>query len=170
MMPGASTLAFSAGSSGRLTQNGMSIARGIGQVGYRSELEFDARFGRRSQGDEQPLTGGRYEVESYLEYKGAGLNARFDANSYIVLSESMNHHDVGRGRGGIEAALASIEADVTVAGINSDRLYPLRLQYEIAEHLPRPTGVDVVDSNAGHDGFLVEQDAIGKIVRRALTG
>jgi homoserine O-acetyltransferase len=149
---------------------GMSIARGIGQVGYRSELEFDARFGRRHQGDEQPLAGGRYAVESYLEYKGAGLNARFDANSYIVLSESMNHHDIGRGRGGAAAALATIEAEVTVAGISSDRLYPLRLQYEIAELLPKPTGVDVVDSNVGHDGFLVEQDAIGKIVRRALTG
>jgi homoserine O-acetyltransferase len=149
---------------------GMSIARGIGQVSYRSELEFDSRFGRRHQDDEQPLAGGRYAVESYLEYKGVGLNTRFDANTYIVLNESMNHHDIGRGRGGIAAALASIEADVTVAGISSDRLYPLRLQYEIAELLPRPTGVDVVDSNVGHDGFLVEQDAIGKIIRRALTG
>jgi homoserine O-acetyltransferase/O-succinyltransferase len=149
---------------------GMSIARGIGQVGYRTELEFDARFGRRAEGDENPLAGGRYAVESYLEYKGAGLNERFDANSYIVLSESMNHHDVGRDRGGIAAALARIEADVTVAGISSDRLYPLRLQYEIAELLAKSTGVDIVDSDVGHDGFLVEQDAIGKIVRRSLTG
>jgi len=66
--------------------------------------------------------------------------------------------------------LARIEADVTVAGISSDRLYPLRLQYEIAELLPKSTTVEVVDSDVGHDGFLVEQDAIGKIVRRALTG
>jgi homoserine O-acetyltransferase/O-succinyltransferase len=116
------------------------------------------------------MRGGRYAVESYLEYKGEGLEARFDANTYIVLNEAMNHHDVGRDRGGIAAALATIEADVTVAGISSDRLYPLRLQHEIAELLPKVTGVDVVDSNVGHDGFLVEQDAIGKIVRRALTG
>jgi homoserine O-acetyltransferase/O-succinyltransferase len=149
---------------------GMSIARGIGQVSYRSELEFDGRFGRRHQDDEQPMRGGRYAIESYLEYKGEGLEARFDANTYIVLNEAMNHHDVGRGRGGVASALASISADVTVAGISSDRLYPLRLQYEIAELLPNATGVDVVDSNVGHDGFLVEQDAIGKIVRRALTG
>jgi homoserine O-acetyltransferase len=150
--------------------HGMAIARGIGQVGYRSEHELELRFGRRHQGDEQPLRRGRYAIESYLEYKGAGLDARFDANTYIVLSESMNHHDVGRGRGGIAAALASIEAEVTVAGISSDRLYPLRLQYEIAELLPRSTGVDVIDSNVGHDAFLVEQEALGKIVRRALTG
>jgi homoserine O-acetyltransferase len=149
---------------------GLAIARGIGQVGYRSEHELDARFGRRHQGDEQPLAGGRYAVESYLEHKGDRLIDRFDANTYIVLSESMNHHDVGRGRGGGAAALARIEADVTVAGISSDRLYPLRLQYDLAEMLPRSTGVDVIDSDVGHDGFLVEQDAVGKIVRRALTG
>ena len=65
---------------------GMSLARGIGQVSYRSELEFDERFGRGRQGDEQPLEGGRYAVESYLEYHGEKLARRFDANTYIVLS------------------------------------------------------------------------------------
>jgi len=149
---------------------GMAIARGIGQVGYRSELEFEERFGRRAQGEENPLAGGRYAIESYLEYQGDRLDARFDANTYIVLSESMNHHDVGRGRGGIGAALARIEADVTIAGISSDRLYPLRLQHEIAAALPRPTDVEVIHSVVGHDGFLVEQDALGKIIRRALVG
>jgi homoserine O-acetyltransferase/O-succinyltransferase len=149
---------------------GMAIARGVGQVGYRSELELATRFGRRHQDDEQPFAGGRYAVESYMESKGTGLIARFDANTYIALSNSMNHHDLGRGRGGIAAALGSIEAEVTVAGISSDRLYPLRLQYEIAEQLPTRPSVDVVDSEVGHDGFLVEQDAVGKIIKRALTG
>ncbi len=86
---------------------GMSLARGIGQVSYRSEEEFDERFGRGRQADEQPLEGGRYQVESYLEYHGEKLADRFDANTYIVLSRAMNHHDVGRGRGGIQAALGS---------------------------------------------------------------
>jgi homoserine O-acetyltransferase/O-succinyltransferase len=149
---------------------GMSIARGVGQVTYRSEYELAQRFGRRPQADEDPLAGGRYAVESYMTYKGEGLNARFDPNSYIVLSESMNHHDVGRNRGGVAAALAQIVAPVTVAGITSDRLYPLRLQYELAEMLPHATSVDEIDSNVGHDGFLVEHEAVGKIVRRALTG
>ena len=78
-----------------------SIARGIGQISYRSEIELDERFGREPQGDEDPLAGGRYAVESYLEYHGEQLVRRFDANTYIVLSEAMNHHDVGRDRGGI---------------------------------------------------------------------
>jgi homoserine O-acetyltransferase len=148
---------------------GLSLARGVGQISYRSELEFDQRFGRNHQGDEQPLAGGRYAVESYLEYHGEKLVRRFDANSYIALSEAMNHHNVGRGRGGVAAALERVTAEVTLAGISSDRLYPLRLQHELADLLPTASEVDVIDSIHGHDGFLVESDAVGKVIGRALA-
>lgn len=148
---------------------GLSIARGIGQISYRSELEFDQRFGRDHQGDEDPLAGGRYAVESYLEYHGAKLVRRFDANSYLVLSEAMNHHDVGRGRGGVPAALRRVTAEVTLAGISSDRLYPLRLQHELAELIPTAGDVEVIESIHGHDGFLIEADGVGKVIGRALS-
>jgi homoserine O-acetyltransferase len=148
---------------------GLSIARGIGQISYRSELEFDQRFGRDHQGDENPLAGGRYAVESYLDYHGEKLTRRFDANSYIVLSQAMNHHDVGRGRGGVAAALSRVTAETTLAGISSDRLYPLRLQHELAELTPTAGDVEVIESIHGHDGFLVESDAVGKVVGRALS-
>ena len=147
---------------------GMATARSIGQISYRSELEFDERFGRDHQGDEEPLDGGRYAIESYLEYHGDKLARRFDANTYIVLSEAMNHHDVGRGRGGIAEALARVRSEVTIAGVSSDRLYPLRLQHELAALIPNASGVDVIQSSSGHDGFLIEHDAVGKIIRRAL--
>ena len=148
---------------------GMSIARGIGQISYRSEPELDTRFSREHQGDERPLDGGRYAVESYLEYHGEKLARRFDANTYRVLSEAMNHHDVGRGRGGIATALGRITAEVTVAGITSDRLYPLRLQHQLAELIPTAGDVTVIDSIVGHDGFLVETEAVGKLITRALA-
>jgi homoserine O-acetyltransferase len=147
---------------------GMSIARSIGQVSYRTELELDARFGRDHQGDERPLEGGRYAVESYLAYQGDKLSHRFDANSYIVLSDAMNHHDVGRGRGSVADALTRVTAEVAIAGISSDRLYPLRLQYELAELIATATGVTVIESVTGHDGFLVESDAVGKVITRTL--
>ena len=108
----------------------MSIARGIGQVSYRSELELQQRFNRGHQNDEHPFEGGLYTVESYLDYHGEKLAWRFDANTYIALSRAMNHHDVGRGRGGVAAALRRVTAEVTLAGVSSDRLYPLRLQHE----------------------------------------
>jgi homoserine O-acetyltransferase len=148
---------------------GMSIARGIGQVSYRSELEFAERFGRGRQGDEQPLDGGRYAIESYLEYHGDKLAARFDANTYITLSQAMNHHDVGRGRGGVGAALARIRGTITIAGISSDRLYPLRLQHELAELIPGASGVTVIESLDGHDGFLTETEQVGTVIRKALA-
>ena len=93
---------------------------------------------------------------------------RFDANTYVVLSEAMNHHDVGRGRGGVAAALSTVEAEVTITGMSSDRLYPLRLQIELADLIPTASGVDVVETIHGHDGFLVEAEAVGAIIRRAV--
>jgi homoserine O-acetyltransferase len=148
---------------------GLAVARGLGQISYRTELELDDRFGRDHQGNERPLEGGRYAVESYLEYHGHKLAERFDANSYITLSDAMNHHDVGRGRGGIATALGRVTAEVSVAGIATDRLYPLRLQYELAELIPTARDVVVIDSPTGHDGFLVETEAVGKVVRSALA-
>jgi homoserine O-acetyltransferase len=148
---------------------GLAVARGIGQVSYRTANELQTRFGRDAQGFEDPLKGGRYAVESYLEHHGDKLPARFDANSYIVLSEAMNHHDVGRGRGGVHAALGLVEADVTVAGIDSDRLYPVELQHELSALLPSAPPVSVVHSDHGHDGFLLESEAIGKVIAGALA-
>jgi homoserine O-acetyltransferase/O-succinyltransferase len=148
--------------------DGLSLARGLGQLTYRTQSEFEARFGRAVQGEENPLKGGRYAVESYLQHHGEKLAERFDPNSYIVLSESMNHHDVGRGRGGIGVALQGVSADVTVAGIKSDRLYPLASQEELARHLPGDRSVVVIDSASGHDGFLLEVEQVGNLIESAL--
>jgi homoserine O-acetyltransferase/O-succinyltransferase len=147
---------------------GMGVARAIGQISYRSELELHERFGRAHQDREHPFADGRYAVESYLEHHGDRLARRFDANTYITLSDAMNHHDVGRDRDGIASALSRVTATTTVAGMSSDRLYPLRLQYELAQLLPGDSGVEVVDTIRGHDGFLVEIDAVGDIIRRAV--
>lgn len=148
--------------------SGLSLARGIGQVSYRSELELQERFGRDPQDGEDPLRGGRYAVDSYIEHHGDKLVERFDANSYLVLSRAMCHHDVGRGRGGLAAALARVEAEMTVAGISSDRLYPLWSQHELAGLLPGSPGVEVVESVVGHDGFLVEAEAVGAVIAAAV--
>ncbi len=107
-------------------------------------------------------------MESYLEYHGEKLARRFDANTYIVLSEAMNHHDVGRGRGGIAAALS------TVTGGDDDRRdlvgppLPAAAPDELADLIPSALGVQVVESIHGHDGFLIETEAVGAIIRRAM--
>jgi len=148
--------------------DGLAIARGIGQVTYRTGHELQVRFGRRPQGSEDPLKGGRFAVESYLENHGDKLARRFDPNSYIVLSEAMNHHDVGRGRGGVARSLGGVRATVTVAGIASDRLYPLELQEELARLLPGDRPVTIIESASGHDGFLLETEQLGAVISDAL--
>jgi homoserine O-acetyltransferase len=154
--------------SGREPVAGLSIARRFAHLTYRGEVELDTRFANDAQGDEDPVTGGRYAVQSYLEYQGSKLVARFDAGSYVALTEALNSHDVGRGRGGVDAALHGCPVPAVVAGITSDRLYPLRLQEELAELLPGCSGLHVVDSLYGHDGFLVESEAVGKLIRQTL--
>jgi homoserine O-acetyltransferase len=149
---------------------GMALARGIGQVSYRTGHELEKRFGRRAQATEEPLKGGRFAVESYLEHHGEKLAQRFDPNSYIVLSEAMNNHDVGRGRGSVARALAGVQAETTVAGIASDRLYRLESQQGLARLLPGGRPVVVIESESGHDGFLVETEQVGAVVGSALGG
>jgi homoserine O-acetyltransferase/O-succinyltransferase len=148
---------------------GLALARRFAHLTYRGELDLDTRFGNDAQGAEDPMSGGRYAVQSYLEYQGAKLVNRFDAGSYVALTETLSNHDVGRGRGGVAAALRSCAVPVVVGGITSDRLYPLRLQSELAELLPGCTSLKVVESNYGHDGFLLEIDAVGELIRQTLT-
>lgn len=144
---------------------GMGIARRIAHLTYRTEAEMDVRFGRELQGDET----GRYAVESYLDHQAQKLAKRFDANTYICLTEAMNSHDIGRDRGGVAAALASITIPVVVVSIDTDRLFPPRLQAEIADLVPRAHALVSISSPFGHDGFLVETEAVGEVIRQALT-
>ncbi len=144
---------------------GMGIARRIAHLTYRTEAEMDVRFGRELQGDET----GRYAVESYLDHQANKLAHRFDANTYIALTEAMNSHDIGRGRGGVVAALSGITIPVVAVAIDSDRLFPVRLQAEIVELAPLAAPLVTISSPFGHDGFLVEVELVGSVIRSALA-
>lgn len=144
---------------------GLGIARRIAHVTYRSGNEINMRFGRTAQLGENPIGGaGRYAVESYLDHHADKLVTRFDANSYVVLTEAMNSHDVGRGRGGVAAALSRVTARTVVAAVDSDRLYPVELNAEIAAGIPGADPLRVIHSPYGHDGFLVEAGDVGRMV------
>lgn len=143
---------------GRGPHEGLGLARRIAHVTYRSEPELQVRFGRSPQDAEDPWRGGRYRVESYLDHHAAKLVHRFDAASHVVLSEAMNSHDVGRGRGGVRAALSRITAPTLVAGVDSDRLYPPCQQAELATGISTADHLRLIESPHGHDGFLIEGD------------
>ncbi|GAA3390003.1 homoserine O-acetyltransferase [Cryptosporangium minutisporangium] len=142
---------------------GLGIARRIAHVTYRSEVELATRFGRTRQDAD------RFAVESYLDHHAAKLVRRFDAGSYVTLTESMNGHDVGRGRGGVADALRRITARTMVAGVDSDRLYPLAQQRELAAHIAGAGDVRVIRSPYGHDGFLIEVEQVAAIVTDLLA-
>jgi homoserine O-acetyltransferase len=141
--------------------HGMGVARRIAHLSYRSEPELAVRFGRSVQDD------GRYAVESYLDHHADKLVRRFDPESYAVLTRAMNSHDVGAGRGGVRAALARVTARTIVAGIDSDRLYPLGQQREIAAGIAGAE-LRVVTSPYGHDAFLIEVDQVAGLVTELL--
>jgi homoserine O-acetyltransferase len=148
---------------------GMGIARRIAHLTYRSEIELAERFGRNAQPGEDPYSGGRFEVSSYLDHHADKLARRFDANTYIALTDAMSLFDLGRGRGGVPQALSAIKAPLTVVAIDSDRLFPQRLQEEIVEFTPGADGLHVVNSLFGHDGFLVEDDQVAGFVAHSLA-
>src|SRR3954469_642477 len=156
--------------SDRRPDTGLGLARRIAHITYRTEVELDGRFGRQAQLGEDPLRAGdrgRFAVESYLDHHAAKLARRFDANSYVWLTEAMNSHDVGRHRGGLQAALSRVTAHCTVVSVDTDRLYPPRLSDELHAYLPSSTR-EHITSDYGHDGFLIEEQQVGRIVRDAL--
>lgn len=147
---------------------GLGIARRIAHATYRSAEELDIRFGRRPQPGEDPAVGGRYAIESYLDHHAEKLVHRFDAGTYVALTEAMNNHDVARDRGSLADALGRITARTVVAGSTSDRLYPLSQQEELAALVPGCEPVRLIESPYGHDAFLVETRRLEQIFAEVL--
>jgi len=152
---------------------GLALARRMALLNYRSPSELNDRFQRSWQSGLDPLGGGgRFAVESYLDFHGNKFTRRFDANTYITLVEAMSSHDLGRGRAGVVAALQSVTAKALVVGIDSDRLFPVADQELIARNLPGNIDGDrpvVIESKFGHDGFLIEFDIVGREISRLLA-
>lgn len=151
---------------------GLALARRMALLNYRSPSELNQRFDRTWQSDINPLgEGGRFAVVSYLDFHGNKFTRRFDANSYICLVEAMNSHDVGRGRKSVKAALGKIKAKALVIGIDSDRLFPIENQRLIAEHIGSELvggKLHTIESEYGHDGFLIEHEKVGPLLAKLL--
>ncbi|PQZ93001.1 homoserine O-acetyltransferase [Arthrobacter sp. MYb227] len=147
---------------------GLGIARRIAHITYRTETELEVRFGRSAQGTETPvgsasLERGRYQVESYLDHQANKLISRFDANSYLILTEALMSHDVGRGYGSVENALARLApVNFFVSAVDTDRLYWPEQSERLAQGLPKPVAVRYITSPIGHDGFLTDIEQLGE--------
>ena len=158
---------------GKGPYRGLALARRMALLNYRSPEELNVRFERSWQSKVNPFgDGGRFAVESYLDFHGNKFTRRFDANSYLTLVEAMNSHDIGRSRGSIKKAVQKIKAQMLLVGIDSDRLFPVASQEQIAQCSPRNLfggKLFVISSDYGHDGFLIEAQKVGKLIKRLLA-
>lgn len=139
--------------------NGLSVARMIAMNSYRTPDDFEQKFSRNHQGDSK-----QFQVESYLNYQGQKLAGRFDAGSYVRLTQAMDSHDVARGRGSYGEVLGAVDIPVLATGIDSDLLYPTAEQKELAELLGHGTYREIT-SRYGHDAFLIEFRQINNILQ-----
>ncbi len=140
-------------------EQGLSVARMVGMMTYRTAAEFEMRFGR----DRGPRG---YQVESYLDHQGQKLVGRFEVDSYLMLMGAMDAHDVGRERGGAEEALRQIRGRLIGVGIPGDILYTDE-DVRRWTHLAGAEYREIISVH-GHDAFLIEVDQVATILTEAL--
>lgn len=149
----------------RLGLDGLALARELAMTTYRSEADFEERFGRTTEPD------GRMSVVSYLDYQGDKLVERFDPATYRILAGAMDRHDIGVAWGGLDGAFARLAAGgtgLTGIGIQDDILYgPHQVQAMVDGAMA--AGVDAryreIRSAKGHDAFLTEWDQLTALLR-----
>ncbi len=141
-------------------RKGLAAARSIALLSYRGSLAYNAT--QKDPDDTLKRTGRR--AATYQQYQGDKFIRRFDAYSYWTITEAFDSHDVGRGRGGVEKALSRIACPVMVVGITSDIIIPPVEQEFLARHLPKGQ-MCLIESDFGHDGFLVESEKLNEIIK-----
>jgi homoserine O-acetyltransferase len=139
-------------------QKGLAAARSIALLSYRNYHTYNET--QKEKHDEKIND---FNSSSYQRYQGEKLVNRFNAYSYVTLSNAMDSHNVGRGRVSAEKALEKIKAKTLVIGISSDVLFPIQEQEYLAKHIPG-SKLEIIDSFYGHDGFLIETKKITEII------
>jgi homoserine O-acetyltransferase/O-succinyltransferase len=138
---------------------GIRAARAIALLSYRNRNTY-----QNTQTDPEEDKLEDFKASSYQQYQGHKLDRRFNAYSYLTVSKTLDSHNVGRNRGGLGPALSKIKAKTIAVGISSDLLFPPEEQRLIAELVPGAEYYEI-DSFYGHDGFLIEVEALTNILK-----
>jgi homoserine O-acetyltransferase len=144
-------------------RQGLGAARAMALLSYRNYAVY-----QRTQAESSAEMLDNFKAISYQRYQAEKLQKRFHAFSYWTLSKAMDSQNVGRGRESIEKALASIQANAHIVGISSDILFPPSEQRLLAQYIPKAAYYEI-DSDLGHDGFLVEVGKIQTILRPVVS-
>ena len=138
---------------------GLAAARAMAMIGYRSPASLAQRFGRVGSD-----AGGDFAVAAWLRHHGDALVRRFDANSYRLLLDVLDSHDVAHGRGELAQVLGAVGQPALIVSIDSDALYVPEDQRHLADLLAQAEFVSI-DSQFGHDGFLIDAKRLEPLVR-----
>lgn len=138
--------------------DGMAVARSIALISYRGGAAYNA-----TQQDNNVDISFERRAHSYQQYQGEKLRRRFNAISYYRLSEAVDSHNIARERGSIAQALSAIKARTLVVAISSDILFPPEAHIPLKEHIS-DVEYHLIESEFGHDGFLVEHDKLNRII------
>lgn len=138
---------------------GMATARSLALLSYRGGVAYD-KTQEDAQADEAGI---ERRVHSYQRYQGEKLRRRFNSYSYYRLSQAVDSHNLGRGRGRVEDVLQGIRAKSLVVAITSDILFPPSDHTVMVENIP-DVEYHLIDSDFGHDGFLVEHEQLNRII------
>lgn len=139
-------------------RQGLITARSIAMLSYRSYEGYAKR-----QTNRESSRTSEFLAASYQHHQGEKLANRFSAYSYYLLTKTMDSHNVSRGFYSVEEALGQIQAKTLVIGIKSDLLFPVGEQEFLAKHIAKASFV-AIDSDYGHDGFLIETEQLTKLI------
>ncbi|WMW24851.1 homoserine O-acetyltransferase [Methanolobus sediminis] len=159
--------------SGNAPIHGLALARMIGHITYLSDDSMHQKFGRKLQ-DKQDLDynlGFDFQVESYLHYQGQSFTKRFDANSYLYITKALDYFDLTL-NGSLIEGMKNARAKFLIVAVSSDWLYPPYQSKEVVSALTA-NDIDVtyreIESNYGHDAFLLESGQLGYIIGNFLS-
>lgn len=140
--------------------DGMAVARSIALISYRGAPAYNA-----TQQDRDNPTDAAFErrAHTYQQHQGEKLRRRFNAFSYYRMTEAVDSHNIGRGRGSVANALRQIKARTLVVAISSDILFPVEAHIPMRQYIP-DVEYHLIESSFGHDGFLVEHEKLNNII------
>lgn len=142
--------------------NGLAVARSIAMLSYRGPHAYVI-----SQEDTESKLED-FRAASYQRYQGVKLAERFDAYCYYRLTQAIDSHNIGRNRGGVPEALSKITARCTIICVDSDLLFPQSDHCVLHENI-KNSELHVLESDYGHDGFLVESEKLNQIIIKHLN-
>jgi homoserine O-acetyltransferase len=149
----------------QIPAKGLAIARMAAHLTYISSPYLDAHYGRQRSG------ANLFAVQKMLQEEGAGFIKRFDANSFLTLSNAIEKFDIADETGSLTGVFGSVACKILLIAFSTDFLFPPNEMQEIYDALISENidaAFETIDTIDGHDAFLTDWKKLSEIVSRFL--